>query len=550
MRICGLKLTHDCSIAIIEDGNLICCHELEKIQNNARFSLPESFQTISRLVKTTGFSFDDFDSIVIDGWVGEEESEIVIGDYESRSTVKVCGYEELDLSEDIFNNYIQGTVAIENHHISYISFKHVLGHILSAYCTSPFAKSKEESFILVWDGGMCPRLYYITPVENKIVCLGELFYFGVNVYSIFAQHFRPFKINANVIKDELSIAGKVMAYTAYGNINEEIISNLEEAQQCCLVSGPIKKEIPTFPYAFARKFMQIAASSGYIDEDVIASFHEFLKRKLVTNLYRRIAESGFTSTNICLSGGAALNIKWNSAIRSVNSHMQVYACPFPNDSGSAIGAACAAFVQSGKEYSLNWNIYSGPAIHANGCEKGWMKRISNPKEIAQILHEANVPVLILMGNAELGPRALGNRSILAPPTSSTTKELLNAIKFRESYRPIAPVCLEEFSKSIFTPGGYDPFMLFDHRVNEEWIDKIPATVHYDGTARLQTVNERDNSMLYAILKEYYKLSGIPVLCNTSANFKGSGFFPDIRSAMIWNKVSYIFEGEMLYWRES
>ena len=126
------------------------------------------------------------------------------------------------------------------------------------------------------------------------------------------------------------------------------------------------------------------------------------------------------------------------------------------------------------------------------------------------------------------------------------KKVLNGIKNREDYRPVAPICLEEDAKDIFEPGSRDPYMLFDHKVRPEWKERIPAICHLDGTARLQTVNEMENPVIFSLLTEYKKLSGIPLLCNTSANLNGKGFFPDIASAVQWDQVNYVWSGGAIY----
>jgi carbamoyltransferase len=156
----------------------------------------------------------------------------------------------------------------------------------------------------------------------------------------------------------------------------------------------------------------------------------------------------------------------------------------------------------------------------------------------------------MCGRAELGPRALGARSIIAPATNPGMKDLLNDIKHRENYRPVAPICLEEHAPEIFDPGTPDPYMLFEHRVRPDWVQRVPAILHLDGTARLQTVSPADDPVLATILGEYYKRSGIPVLCNTSANYHGKGFFPDAVSAMNWGGVDHVWVNGVLHQRIS
>jgi carbamoyltransferase len=215
--------------------------------------------------------------------------------------------------------------------------------------------------------------------------------------------------------------------------------------------------------------------------------------------------------------------------------------PFPNDSGSAIGAACCEFFLNSDRVNIDWNVYSGPRI-INGdiSNSNWQSIDISITELAEVLYYLNEPIVVLNGCAELGPRSLGNRSIICSPIYKGMKEVLNNIKGREDYRPIAPICIEESAPDFFIPGTSDPFMLYDHFVKEEVRNLIPAICHLDFSARLQTVNESQNPFLYKLLHEFNLLSGVPILCNTSSNFNGSGFFPDIESAMEWNKVNLIW----------
>jgi carbamoyltransferase len=125
------------------------------------------------------------------------------------------------------------------------------------------------------------------------------------------------------------------------------------------------------------------------------------------------------------------------------------------------------------------------------------------------------------GRSEFGPRALGNRSIIADPRKAEMKDILNKrVKHRQSFRPFAPIVLAERAKEIFEGDEDSPFMLIAKRVRPEWRDKIPAIVHVDGTARVQTVRQDQNEVLYRLLKEFDAITGVPVLINTSFNVKG------------------------------
>ncbi len=126
------------------------------------------------------------------------------------------------------------------------------------------------------------------------------------------------------------------------------------------------------------------------------------------------------------------------------------------------------------------------------------------------------------------------------------KQLLNNIKHREQYRPIAPICLEEDAMNYFIPGSKDKFMLFEHVGTEYGLKAVPAVFHLDNTARLQTVCKEDNWLLYELLTEYKAITGESVLCNTSANAPGRGFFPDVESAQRWGGADAIWSEGFLY----
>ncbi len=158
----------------------------------------------------------------------------------------------------------------------------------------------------------------------------------------------------------------------------------------------------------------------------------------------------------------------------------------------------------------------------------WLVRLATKRTLsknicadtAKVLCEGKV-VGWFQGRSEFGPRALGNRSILADPRTAEMKDILNKrVKFRQAFRPFAPIVLAERENEIFE-GAHDfPFMLLAKPVRPEWRDKIPSIVHVDGTARVQTVRRETNETLYGLLKEFDAITGVPVLINTSFNVKG------------------------------
>ncbi|HWV71841.1 MAG TPA: carbamoyltransferase N-terminal domain-containing protein [Pseudosphingobacterium sp.] len=558
MKILGLKLTHDGTICLIDNGKLMFSIELEKLNNNNRFKEIDDLSIIPEVLSMNGVSLSDVDHIVVDGWgcsneelafqprmrAGEECNYLSIQDGSQFYEMVLGQYQESSLDGNMLDVVESNSLSIGGKKYFYSSYLHVTGHILSAYGTSPFAKKGEPSFVLVWDGAMFPSLYHVDPILNEIKAHGPLFSLIGNIYAIFSQHFQPFQVTGDFAKDNLTIAGKVMAYIAKGKFVDLLV--------------PIFKEILNegfdmpmgyaniFAIKFKKKLVELNLNITHVD--ILNTFHHFLESMLVEKLKKKIRSLDYETENLCIAGGCGLNIKWNSAIRESNIVKQVYVPPFPNDSGSAIGTALAKYVSLTSRYFLEWNVYSGPQIIKNSPYKGWELMHMSIPELAKFLYDNNKPVVVLNGRAELGPRALGNRSIIAPAVSPEMKDLLNIIKQRESYRPVSPICLFEKAKELFNPGLRDEFMLFDHNVRTEWLDRIPAIIHEDNTARLQTVSKSDNRFLYNLLVEYYNISGIPVLCNTSANFNGKGFFPDIYSATKWGGTDYVWSDATLYYK--
>ena len=548
MLTCGLKLTHDGAVALIDDDRLLFSVEIEKLCNNARFSIIRDARVIVDILNLYGYSPDQIGEFVVDGWggvrpggasgkkrltVGDHCNFLQFADHGEPYSLPIARYREAS-----FHDF--SGLRLNGREYDYRSSSHVTGHVFAAYCTSPFALKHEDSYVLVWDGAIYPRLYYVDAGEWAVQRVGPLFPIYGNAYSMFASHFTPFRDTRTNV---LSVAGKVMAYIAFGNAEQQVITIIER----------LVAERNTHRLDFANRLAEdlkaeIGGESVYPPADILLSFHVFLQRLLCRTLVEKVRGDSHKCRNLCLSGGCALNIKWNRALRDQGFFEKIYVPPFPNDSGSAIGAACASMFARKAYGALRWSVYSGPAIVDNEPAPGWIRRPCPIAALAALLHESQEPVIVLDGNAELGPRALGARSILAAPIRAEMKSVLNRVKKRESYRPVSPICLEDRAPDIFDPGSPDPFMLFEHHVRPLWRDRIPAVIHVDGTARLQTVRETENPTMTGLLLEYEALSGIPVLCNTSANAHGAGFFPDVRSATEWGRLNYVWSADTLFER--
>ncbi|MCK1727581.1 nodulation protein NodU [Bradyrhizobium sp. 142] len=555
MRICGIKLTHDGSIALVENERLVFCVEQEKRNNNPRYETIDNLDAIVLALAEHGLDPRDVDQFVIDGWSGEVESQFQVLSGATPTALKGAPYLErrtdgLLTAHDDFGLMLAGKL------FPYKSYPHVSGHVASAYCTSPFAKAGQPAFCLVWDGGTFPRLYYVESHGARF--LECLFSVRGHAYAAAGHHFGPYR-RAERTSWDPGIAGKVMAYIALGSADEDIVTVFRELYEERFAG----ETEPARRYRANINNWQpsLAAMHDFFDvselqlkakrpEDVLASFHVFLERLLIQEMTIALRRHSCVPTrNLCIAGGCALNIKWNSALRATGLFDAVWVPPFPNDSGSAIGTACSEMAANRGFAPLDWSVYSGPALQSGDVPPEWEAAPCSMRELATIL-ASDKPIVFLAGRAELGPRALGSRSILAAATSAGMKDYLNDIKLREHFRPVAPICLEDRAPDIFSPGTPDPYMLFDHQTRMEWRDKIPAVVHLDGSARLQTISRTSQQKVAELLIEYERLTGIPLLCNTSANHHGRGFFPDAAAACRWGRVEYIWCDGLLWTKNS
>ncbi len=249
--------------------------------------------------------------------------------------------------------------------------------------------------------------------------------------------------------------------------------------------------------------------------------------------------------NLCIAGGVALNCVANGRVARESGFENVWIQPAAGDDGIAIGCAYYGWLEILKQprnfvmdHSYVGKRYSDQEV-ADSASK-FLVRIQTTqtksndiaKDTAKLLADQKV-IGWFQDRSEFGPRALGNRSLLADPRKPEMKDILNSrVKHRQPFRPFAPIVLYERAKEIFEGEEDSPFMLIAKNVRPEWRDKIPSIVHVDGTARVQTVREETNPTLYRLLKEFDALTGVPVLINTSFNVKGEPMIETPRDAVI------------------
>jgi carbamoyltransferase len=259
--------------------------------------------------------------------------------------------------------------------------------------------------------------------------------------------------------------------------------------------------------------------------DVAWAVQDACERAELAVIRRAVSLTG--SRNLCLAGGVALNSKANGLILSERLINRIFIQPAATDDGVAVGAALAAPVAAGFRCREMTKAYLGTQSAPDEIEallrtyKLSYKRLDNPAETAAELLAEGKLIGWYQGREEFGPRALGNRSILADPRDVRNRDRVNnAVKFREDWRPFAPSVLEEAGASLFENYHTTPFMTLTFQVRPEKKAAIAAAVHVDGSARVQSVTRDQNERYYDLIKNFAAKTGVPAVLNTSFNLKG------------------------------
>jgi carbamoyltransferase len=275
---------------------------------------------------------------------------------------------------------------------------------------------------------------------------------------------------------------------------------------------------------FARAHADLAASVQRRVEEVLLELAAWLQRRT-------------GNSDLVMAGGVALNCVANSRLWREGPHRRIWVQPAAGDAGTALGAAMHVANELGDKVEPMRSAALGRGWDDEALEARLRTAavpFDRPADVADAVAEAlarNEIVAWFQGRAEFGPRALGHRSLLADPRTAANLERLNDVKGREQFRPVAPMVLDERAGDVFDGPLPSPFMLFTHRVRDGWAERIPAVVHVDQTARVQTVSREEEPLVARMLARFEALTGVPVVVNTSFNTAGRPMVDDPRDAL-------------------
>jgi carbamoyltransferase len=432
--------------------------------------------------------------------------------------------------------------------------EHHLAHAASAFFPAPF----DEAAILSIDGiGETSCTLMAHGAGTGITKIKEVFY--PNSLGFFYEEITTF-LGFQRNHDEY----KVMALAAYGkpryyeNLKKLLIGTrdgeykvrIDFRRSSIFGAQELRKELGPprlWGAPLNERHADIAASAQKILEDTVLHMVSWLRK------WGR-------AENLCLAGGVALNCVLTERIRQESGFNQVWVQPAANDAGTALGAALWVWhsVLNGPRQYIMTNPYLGPEFSEAEIEGQLLKSKLAYESVPDIARKCagliaeGKTVGWFQGQMEWGPRALGNRSILADPRDPVMRDKLNCIKGREDFRPLAPAILEQFVGDYFECAEPSPFMLFARTVKPHQRERIPAVVHIDGSARLQTVNKKDNRLLHELIFEFKKITGIPLIVNTSLNYKGKPIVCTVEQAIdcFYNSgLDYLALGRFLLSKE-
>jgi carbamoyltransferase len=462
MRILGINcLNHDAAISVIENGKILFAAHSE------RYSREKNDMYLNNDIINEALNYGKPDKIAYyeRPWL-KKSRQLYAGQYN-----------EVFNLNNLPSKYLKNWIG--NHKIHYID--HHKSHAAAGYYTSPF----KEAAILVIDG--------IGEWDVLTIWHGK----GKNlkkIYSIKYPHSLGLFYSAATQAIDLKPCEEeyiLMGMSAWGIDSHSLtmLNDLFDNKSLFKLKYNLHKGLGS--YAKDWKPFDTAASAQVVTEIFLRRIIEHTK-KLLPNI-----------DNLVYMGGCALNCVANGKILP-EYYNNTWIMPNPGDAGSSLGAAAALYGDH-----IEWE---GPFL---GTE---IKGKYPVKQAVKLLVKGDI-IGIANGKAEFGPRALGNRSLLADPRGPKIKDKVNEIKRRQKFRPFAPAIMEEHAHEIFEmPVNKTPYMQFTAKC--KYPEKYPAICHVDNTSRVQTVSKKDNPGFYALLKEFHTKTGCPMLLNTSLNIKG------------------------------
>jgi carbamoyltransferase len=536
LGLTGCPQSHDAAVALIVNNRIVAAVEEERFQHIKHVGA-YPFLAIDACLARAGLTMAEVDHVVY-GIIPDRFQSAILDEPQRQGIVSPTA---VAARSRIINGMRDTLPALEQHYACDLKSRfrwvnHHLAHAASSY----YASGLDESLILSVDGGgdrEAAALYHgrgaeLTRVHSFLdypQSLGR-FYSIVTLFVIGPP-------SHGVLVD----AGKLMGLAAYGNVDENLFADMIDIDEDDL-DHPVKFDMSWFSvhtgsYPFSEKWLArfgAPLAKGQNHEPrhlaMAASAQWVLERAMVS--MAKAARKRYPSiSSLCLSGGTTLNVCANRRILDEAGFDELFIAPAANDAGTALGAALLVNTLATGYSQYEYTVYSGQDIvedfDIEGSLRSFGGRIRYQRMAFDTLCDHVADRLVrneiigwAQGRMEFGPRALGNRSLLANPANPLAKDTLNSkAKKREHFRPYAPSVLAEECSAWFDIKT-SPHMLIEASVLPDCRARVPGVVHYDGTSRPQTVTRLDNERYYRLINTFYAKTGIPMLLNTSLNGHG------------------------------
>jgi carbamoyltransferase len=547
----GITSPHEGSALIVRDGKLLAAIEEDRISRLKHDGQTLLWNSVTEVLRIARVAPSEINAVAIP-WEGPEEkffkelrafNKTGVLDYpyqrlhreNIRRMLRICG--------------IEAPLRYVNHHKSHAASAFFTSGMNDCSIISMDGLGDRTESLTAWTGERNNVMQRVAVVDGG--SFGD--FFSATTYAI------GFRIN-----DGEGLTMGFASYgdpsAAYGKIDNFLTVN--DLRVNGVVNNIVELEVninDKSPFAFYRHAVakknnpMLSLAQVYKKDDLAAAAQKLLEDRSLEFVRNVIAKTG--KRRVCLSGGVALNMKLNQKIREMQEVDEVYVFPNPGDSGVAVGAAllvCKELMErEGKIFPNERMVhtYYGTSyddeevVSALNEYRLDYQELNDPEKAAADLIAEGKVVGWFQGRLEFGPRALGNRSVLADPRDEKMKDKINKyLKKRDWFMPFAPSMLSEAKEEYLEDAVEAPFMIMGFNLKKEKLKEIPAVVHVDGTVRPQTVTKEANPSYWRLIKEFEKQSGVPAVLNTSFNRHGQ---PMIRSPgdaalhVVWGAIEYL-----------
>ena len=536
MYILGLTTLGDSAATLIKDGEIVAAAEEERFLRKKHY-VGFPYKAIEYCLDEAGITLKDVEHVGLywKPWIIGHKILIALqSGLISRKMFKVRAQRgSHQLHEKFLTMFRHPKHLRERFGASDFKFhflEHHQCHAASAFFVSPF----QRAAILTWDGtGEDTTTLFSKGFDNKIKVLKRIklphslgqFYSAVTNYLGFdmfgGDEWKVMGLAAYGKPEYYDFfAKRVLSTNGHGDfrynikvLDHHLALHYEFPEEIVKTLGPSRKK----GEELTEHHWNIASSAQRVLEDTAIHLVKHIKE--ITG-----------EENLCMAGGVAFNSVMNGRIFHETPFKNFYVQPAAGDAGCSLGAALMIWHQkmgNPRKFLMN-HSYWGPKFSNEECQKALdeagLKYETLPDEVllprlAKMIADGAI-IGWFQGRMEWGPRALGARSFLADPRRADMREALNhKVKLREWFRPLAPSMLEEHGREVFGVEHHDPFMITVIEVADEYKSKIPAVVHVDGSARPQMVNKEVNPRYWNLINEFKKITGIPMLLNTSFNIQ-------------------------------